>query len=151
MWGMYVCSQYVQVKHSGRHKNAKTFFKYTSEIKSFQMGECATFWSLYNKQDLHRISAKCMTVTIHTNPAQPQEYWISDVLLCTLSSWSPTLVISIAPSTFFQEMLYCFSGNLWENMHRCFLRIKVALLEHLSISSNHTIFYITINSTVIYG
>jgi hypothetical protein len=41
------------------------------KIKSLQMGGCVNFLSLYNKQDLHRIGAKCTTITIHTNPAQP--------------------------------------------------------------------------------
>jgi hypothetical protein len=116
------------------------------KIKSFQMGQSITFWSLHYKQDLHRISAKCMTITIHTNPAQHQEYWKSDVLLCTWPSLSPTLVISIAPSTVFQEMLYCFQRTCSD----FFLRIQVVLLEHLYISSSSTIFNITINSLVTY-
>jgi hypothetical protein len=116
MWGIDSCFHCVQAK-KGRNigtKNHSSNRKDSENRKDF-MSFNGTFRCKYTRQDIYWIIAKNMAITRHINPAQSQWCGISDGIISTWTTLSPSSFLSMLH----QEMLYSLPENLTEKVHRC--------------------------------
>jgi hypothetical protein len=114
------------------------------------MNEWDTYWSLYFRQDLHRISAKYMTKTIHTNPVQPEKFWVSDDLLY---NYHLPFLLAMFGQQPFRKCSIVFKRTCERTCEKTRTDVfkDTSCSTKMLISANSTIFYISFNFTLIHG